>query len=71
MIKSLIRPAQFGLEMRAYVFSADQRPSLSFVYESRLSKMNFLTVKESYFTNFDFENGCKNGFKDYNEKSCS
>ena len=33
--------------------------------------MKFFGVKEFFFMNFDFENGCKNEFKGKNEKSCS
>ena len=36
-----------------------------------LQKWNFFGVKEFFFMNFDFKNGCKNEFKDNNEKSCS
>ena len=31
----------------------------------------FFGVKEFTFRNFDFQNGCKNEFKDNNEKSCN
>ena len=33
--------------------------------------MNFFVAKEFFYMNFDFKNGCKNKFKDDNEKSCS
>ena len=36
-----------------------------------LRKWNFFGVKEFFFMNFDFKNGCKNEFKDNSEKSCS
>ena len=35
------------------------------------SKINFFCVKEFFRLNFDFKNGCKNEFKDNNEKSCT
>ena len=35
-----------------------------------LRKWIFFGVKEFFFINFDFRNGCKNQFKDNNEKSC-
>ena len=31
----------------------------------------FFGFKEFTFGNFDFQNGCKNEFKDNNEKSCN
>ena len=31
--------------------------------------MKFFGVKEFFFMNFDLKNGCKNEFKDNNEKS--
>ena len=33
--------------------------------------MKFFDVKEFFFVNFDFKNGCKNEFQDNNEKSRS
>ena len=39
--------------------------------ENRASKMKFFGCQEIFFMNFDFKNGCKNEFKDNNEKSCS
>ena len=36
-----------------------------------LRKWKFFGVKEFFFINFDFKNGCKNEFKGNNEKSCS
>ena len=41
------------------------------VIKNRPSKMKFVGVKEFFFVNFDFKNGCKNEFEDNNEKSCS
>ena len=41
------------------------------LYDNRASKMKFFSVKEFFFINFDFKNGCKNEFKDNNEKSGS
>ena len=43
---------------------------------SALSKMTFFVneffgAKKFFYMNFDFKNGCKNKFKDKNEKSCS
>ena len=42
-----------------------------FVNENRTSKMKFFGVKEFFCMNSDFKNGCKNEFKDINEKSWS
>ena len=36
-----------------------------------LRKWNFFDAKEFFYMIFDFKNGCKNEFKDNNEKSCS
>ena len=36
-----------------------------------LRKLNFFGAKEFFYIIFDFKNGCKNEFKDNNEKSCS
>ena len=36
-----------------------------------LRKWNFFGVKEFFLMNFDLKNGCKNEFKDNNEKSWS
>ena len=33
--------------------------------------MKFFGVKEFFFVNFHFKNGCKNEFEDNNEESCS
>ena len=33
--------------------------------------MKFFGVKEFFFVNFYFKNGCKNEFEDNKEKSCS
>ena len=33
--------------------------------------MKFFVVKEFFFVNFYFKNGCKNESEDNNEKSCS
>ena len=41
------------------------------VYENRALKMKFLWCQRIFFMNFGFKNGCKNEFKDNNEKSCS
>ena len=35
-----------------------------------LRKWNFFGAKEFFYMIFDFKNGCKNEFKDNNEKSC-
>ena len=35
-----------------------------------LRKRTFFGVKEFFFVNFDFKNGCENEFEDNNEKSC-
>ena len=32
--------------------------------------MKFFGMKDFFFVNFDFKNGCKNEFEDNNEKSC-
>ena len=40
------------------------------VYKNGASEMNFF-AKEFFNMNFDIKNGCKNDFKDNNEKSCS
>ena len=34
-------------------------------------KRNLFGLKEFFFGNFDFKNGCKNEFEDNNEKLCS
>ena len=34
-------------------------------------KWKFFGVRDFFFVNFDFKNGCKNEFDDNNEKSCS
>ena len=44
---------------------------LLLVYTYRASKMKFFYAKEFFYMIFDFKNGCKNEFKDDNEKSCS
>ena len=41
------------------------------VYEIRTSKMKFFSCQGIFRMNFDWKNGCKNEFKDNNEKSWS
>ena len=41
------------------------------IYENRPSKKNFFGAKEIFFMNVGFKNGCRNEFKNNNEKSCS
>ena len=41
------------------------------VIKNRPSKMKCFCVKEFFFVNFDYKNGCKNEFEGKNEKSCS
>ena len=41
------------------------------VIKNRPLKMKCFCVKEFFFVNFDYKNGCKNEFEDNNEKSCS
>ena len=41
------------------------------VIKNRPSKMKFFCCEGIFFENFDFKNGCKNGFVDNNEQYCS
>ena len=40
------------------------------MYKNVLFISCFFGAKEFVYMNFDFKNGCKNEFKDNNEKSC-
>ena len=55
----------------AHYFSIDNLNDFTYILlliKNRFSKMKFFDVKK-FFMNFDFKNGCKNDFKDNNEKS--
>ena len=54
------------------IFSKEGKKPTKFLHLTpRLSGEFFFGVKEFFFVNFDFKNGCKNEFEDNNENSCS
>ena len=67
----LTSPVTYPLSQLVLLDTVNDFTHIMMLIKNRPSKMKFFCIKEYFFVNFDFKNGCKNEFEDNNEKSCS